>query len=383
VNASARHARRARPWARLDRLPAVGAACLSCCALIAVPRPADAQQAQPARVAVETVAAVDTSIDDAGHAATGVTADALVSVGFGHDLQGLTRPFLQRNAATGEWSAQIWLAALRYERGEQTAVRIDAGYIPSPIGMANLLLRPHTNPTIGLPASLFTALPQVDPGGPRTTLLGAIYPLGVSATVSSLRWDVRGAIIDTSPSRSRRVLATYGTTNPPRFANVVIGAGMTPVVGVRVGASVTHGGWERAGESPSADRTHDATLMTLEAEVSYRHSRLQAEWARNRFATTGGTVAATGWFVQGMQTLSPRWFVAGRAERMSSPAVTLPMTSTASRSSLRLIGFEETLGVRLNPDLTLRVGHRLREGFGEDDWGHVVAASLVWWRRWR
>jgi hypothetical protein len=32
--------------------------------------------------------------------------------------------------------------------------------------------------------------------------------------------------------------------------------------------------------------------------------------------------------------------------------------------------------------LTLRVSHRVRRAFGRDDFEHVGAASIVWWRRW-
>ena len=35
--------------------------------------------------------------------------------------------------------------------------------------------------------------------------------------------------------RTRRI---FSRTNPPRFANAVVGAGVTPFVGFRVGASI-------------------------------------------------------------------------------------------------------------------------------------------------
>ena len=346
--------------------------------------PAVAQQSQPSRLAVDTVAAVDVSVTDEGDAATGLTADALISVELGRGVEFITRPFLQRLASTGEWNAQLWLAAMRYEYGDKVAVRLDAGYIPSPIGMANLMLRPHTNPTIALPASLFASLPLVDAGGPRTTLLGAVYPLGVSGTVSSLRWDVRSAVIDSSPARTRRVFADSAPPNPPRFTNFVVGGGVTPVIGVRFGASIAHGPWERAGESPSADRSRSLTIATLEADVSYAHTRVQAEWTRDQFSVNTGNVTSRGWFAQGTQTLSPRWFVAGRVERLSAPAiVAAPDIVHVSRQRQRLHGAETTVGYRLSPELTLRASYRMRRPFGRDDIDHVGAVSIVWWRRWR
>jgi hypothetical protein len=66
-----------------------------------------------------------------------------------------------------------------------------------------------------------------------------------------------------------------------------------------------------------------------------------------------------------------------RVERMTSPAVTL--TGTFAQS---LDGFEETLGFRLTPELTLRAGHRARRIFGRSTFDQQVAVSAVWWRRW-
>jgi hypothetical protein len=47
------------------------------------------------------------------------------------------------------------------------------------------------------------------------------------------------------------------------------------------------------------------------------------------------------------------------------------------------LGFEETIGYRVTPELTLRVSHRVREVFGRDVADHLGAVSIVWWRRWR
>lgn len=344
---------------------------------------AAAQESTPARLAVDTVVAADTTVSEGGASATGFVADAVVSVALGAGTQLVTRPFVQRLSGTGEWNAQVWLAALRYEHVAPVALRVDAGYIPSPVGLANLQLRANLNPTIAFPASLFTALPRLEPGSPRTPLLGALYPLGASATASTLRWDVRGAVINSSPARPRRIFADDDPPNPPRFANVVIGGGVTPIVGVRIGASLTHGGWERAGETLRTTRSRSATIVTVESDVSFRHTRLQGEWTRDRFTVADGAVVARGWFVQGLQALTPRWFAAARVERLSAPAITGEGPSGITREPQRFVGSEETLGYRLTPELTLRVSHRVRYPFGRAEADHAAAVSVVWWRRWR
>lgn len=344
------------------------------CVLIA-PAAALAQQARPSVFAIDTSAALDESVNDDGDFVTGVILDSVVSADFGHGFQGIVRPFAQR-LASGEWNRQIWMATLRYERSGAVGLRVDGGLIASPVGLANLTLRPHLNPTIFQPSSLFTPLPPLELRGPRTNLLGAVYPFGSQVTVSGLHWDARAAIIDTSPLRTRRV---FGQSNPPRFANVVIGGGVTPVVGLRVGTSVTHGGWQRAGETPLVTADRDATIVTVESEFSFRYTKLTGEWVRDAVETSGGDRVAWGWFLQGQQTLTPRWFVAGRVERMSSSAA-----RAEGRLRLTFTGVEETIGFRLTPELTIRAGHRARRPFavGQPDFDHQAAISIVWWRRW-
>jgi hypothetical protein len=346
-------------------------ACLACLLLLGPPA-ALAQQARPSVLAIDTVAAVDEAVDGNGNFATGLLVDAVVSADLGRGFQGIVRPVAMRRG--GDWNRQIWVATVRFERSGAVGVRIDGGLIPSPIGLANLTLRPHLNPTISQPASLFASLPPLEARGPRANLIGALYSYGGHVTVSGLHWDARAALIDSSPVRPREVFAD---ANPPRFANWIVGGGVTPFVGFRVGASVTRGGWMRAGESPTITADRDATIVAVESELSFRYTKLAGEWVRDTFQTSSGDRVATGWYVQGQQTLAPRWFVAGRVERMMSPAVLAPLVVDQ-----RLNGVEETLGYRLTPEFTLRLGHRARQGFGRPGYDHQGAVSVVWWKRW-
>lgn len=336
--------------------------------------PCLAQQARFSRVAVDSDASIDHSVDDSGNTATNLIVDAVGSVRLTDRLEALARPFLQRSAS-GEWNWQVWVAEVRYERPGPIGVRVDAGLIPSPVGYANLLLRPHLNPTIAQPASLFQSLPQVQPSGPRATLLGAVYANGASVTISGQHWDARTAVIDTSPLRTRR---TFYDDNPPRFANVIAGVGVTPFVGLRVGATVTHGGWQRAGESPNITRDRGATIVNVESEFSYRYTQVAGEWTRDMLQTSIDREVASGWFIQARQTLAPRWFVAGRIERIAAGAA----TAVGTRVPQHLNGVEEVVGFRVTPEITIRAGHRARATFGRDDFVHNAEVSVVWSKRW-
>jgi hypothetical protein len=342
--------------------------------LFAAATAAAGQLARASPFALDTAASFDQTRTFSGDDSSGMVLDAVMSVSFGAGFEGMIRPWAQRQAS-GDWNRQIWIAAVRYQRPGPIGLRVDAGLIPSPVGLSNLMLRPQLNPTVSLPASLFTPLPTTEVGAPRATLLGAVYAYGANATVSGEHWDARVAVIDTSPLRTRRIFAR---TNPPRFDNVVIGGGITPFVGLRVGASVTHGGWQRANESPTITENRDATIVTIESEFSFRYTKLLGEWVRDTLRTSGGDRVASGWYVQGQQTLTPRWFVAGRVERISAPALTPLMTIEQQF----LNGVEETLGFRITPELTLRADHRARQGFARPGFDHQVAVSAVWWKRW-
>jgi hypothetical protein len=343
--------------------------------MVITPGFASAQQARPSRLAIDTAAAVDHSVDDNGNHATGIMVDAIVSVGLGRGFEAIAWPIAQRVANTGNESADIWIATVRYERAGRIGLRIDGGLLGSPVGLANLTVRrPHLNPTISQPSSLFSPLPAVEARGPRGNLLGAVYPFGGQVTVSGSQWDARAAVIDTSPLRRRGI---FVDPKPPRFTNVVVGGGVTPFVGFRIGASMTHGGWMRAGESPTNTVGRDATVFTVESELSFAYTKLAGEWVRDAIDTSTETRVASGWFVQGQQTLAPRWFVAGRVERIASPFVT-----PVSVQDQRITSSEEVIGFRLTSEITVRAGHRARRGFGQPGFDHQYAMSLVWWKRW-
>jgi hypothetical protein len=336
--------------------------------------PAAAQRvAAPSWLTLDTSADVDRAVDANGATTGGAIFDAYVAARVAPGLEIVTRPWVQRQVS-GDWNRQIWLAALRYEHKGSIGVRVEGGLITSPVGLSNLSLRPHLNPTVAQPSTLFQGLPPPEALSPRITLLGAIYPLGVSTTVSGTHWDLRGAVIDTSPVRARR---TFGN-NPPRFTNIVVGGGITPIVGLRVGGSMTRGPWRAADELPLSPSDRMATVVTVEAEWAFRYTKLQGEWTRDRLETNLGHAVESGWYVQGQQTLTARWFVAGRVERLDGP----PLLAQPLGPRQTFAGAEETVGFRITPEITLRASYRARRLFSQPDYLHQAMASVVWARRW-
>jgi hypothetical protein len=124
---------------------------------------------------------------------------------------------------------------------------------------------------------------------------------------------------------------------------------------------------------------YSARVFTIEGEYAVRHTSLAGEWIRDRIDIAAGrSIAPSGWFSQGQQTLTPRWFAAGRVERIVAPAL-LPSGAYESR---RFSGVESVIGFRLTPELTLRGGHRVRQTFGRTSFDHAATMSVVWSKRW-
>src|SRR4029434_6828973 len=113
-----------------------------------------------------------------------------------------------------------------------------------------------------------------------------------------------------------------------------------------------------AGKSPTITEKRDATGATIESELSFRHTSLAGEWVHDTLETSLGHHAASGWYAQGAHTLSPRWFVAARVERINT---TLPLAVPVQQ---HFNASEQTIGFRLTPEITLRGSQRLIERCG-------------------
>jgi hypothetical protein len=120
-------------------------------------------------------------------------------------------------------------------------------------------------------------------------------------------------------------------------------------------------------------------MASVEADYAFAYSRVTGEITRDRLDTGAGTATAYQWFVQGTQTLSPRWFAAARQEGTSAPPL-----ATAGTAGLRPTFHvtEATIAYRLSPEFTLRSSFFARKQFTRRDWDQQIGASLVWAHRW-
>lgn len=339
--------------------------------------PADAQSLS--RVSLDSVGAVDLF---RGEGTTG-NPDASVDISSVFRLSDSVslhvRPWFFKSSSDGSsWSRELYEAALEYERPGPVSLRVEGGYISSPIGLGILDMRADTNPTIQPHLSYFVPLLPFERGAPGVGPITNSYPLGVNVTGSTVHWDVRGAVVNAAPTRRYAVNNARG--NPDATPVAIAGGGISPIPGLRLGTSFATGRYATPDEvSDPAKTPRHLTMWTAEGEYAFGYTKIAAEFTRELFAHGIATDRSSTWFVQGMHTLSPRWFVAGRHEAISAPPMVFAGPS-APRLAFRTS--EGTAGYRLTRDFTLRasvVAARFYTAPGTDN---RLGLQLVWSRRW-
>jgi hypothetical protein len=344
--------------------------------------PATARAQAPARFSLDSVVSVDVfqgqnTVDDP-NIVVDVTAVVRLADGWLVYLRPWFRePRLPRPANPENWDKEIYQAAIQYERAGRISTRVDAGYIVSPIGLGMMDTRPGVNPTIAPHLTYVQSMPAFDPGAPRVGPIASSYPLGGQVTVATTRWDARAAIVSSAPTRTY-VINKEG--NPHATPVFVTGAGITPAMGLRIGAAYATGLYVSGDElAVPQNEGRGFRMVNVEGEYAFGYTKISGEVTRTEFDALPGLAIAGGWFVQAAHTLSPRWFVAARQEGASAP----PLRTAVTVGPRRMYHMSEaTLGYRLSTDLTLRASFMSRKAYTRTAWDQQIGMSIVWARRW-
>jgi len=346
------------------------------------------------RVAVEAVASASVSSADDGDPF--LIFDQTSTVGVGRGWEVVVRPWARRMPA-GDWAAEMYQLQVRYTSSTRIPVRLDAGVICSPIGLSTLELRPDVNPTISAPFYYFVPLPGFDGNFDRVTLISGGYPLGAVVSASGTHWDVRGGVTNATPTRAR---SEFSSSKAPGATQVVVGGGITPVAGLRFGGAFAAGRYrvgmlsQRTMVIPdgsygsqfatdgvvakgAALPDAEVQVYNVEGEYAFGYTRITGELVVDRFETMISPAVSRGFNLLAVQTLSPRWFVAGRTVGASTPVL---VGATAGRRIAK--SAEATLGYRLHRTITFRAAYQGSTSFSRTAWQHAVAFSTVWSQRW-
>lgn len=346
------------------------------------------------RVAMEAVASISVSSADDGDPF--LMFDQISTVGVGRGWEAIVRPWARRMPG-GDWAAEMYQLQMRYTSSTRFPVRFDAGVISSPLGLTTLELKPDVNPTIAAPFYYFVPLPPFDGNFDRVTIMSGGYPLGAIVTTSGTHWDLRTGVTDATPARARSV---FSSEKAPAAAQFVLGGGVTPTTGLRFGAGLAVGHYRvdavaqknmAIPADPYASQPADsgfiprgtplpdelATVFNVEGEYAIGYTRVSGEFVVDRFETLISPAIARGFNIVVVQTLSPRWFTAGRIVGASTPILTTPTPVRRAGKSA-----EATIGYRLTPTITFRGAYQGSRGFSAPAWQHAVTVSTVWAQRW-
>ena len=337
--------------------------------------PVAAQSLLSQRVSVEFASAVTSSSPEPGDPF--VVLDATATVRVTDTLDVVARPWFRRLPG-GDWSKEMYQLQVRYQPATRVPLRIDAGIISSPLGIIALEMRPDRNPMIGTPSYYFSPLPSFDGKFDRVQLLSGGYPLGAMASTSGKWWDARGGVTDGTPARNRKMMST---NRPPAKPQLVAGGGVTPIAGLRLGAGYAHGIY-RAQTAPASSspipptQAASATVFNLEGEYAVGYTRVAGEWIMDRFETATTPAVARGYLLEAVRTLSPRWYVAGRTTRASTPVFTAGTRVRKTNGTA-----DVTIGYRLTPEILIKTGYQGARTYTRADWDHAAAISLVFAKR--
>jgi hypothetical protein len=335
---------------------------------------------------------------------------------------------LLRASVTGEWriaprvsflgelrmenadELRAYAAYLRVRPFEGREIDIQAGRIPHTFGAFSRRLYTNDNPLIGLPLAyqyLLSIRPDAVPGTADDLLLmrargwESSYPIGDPVPragvplISAYRWDT-GVQVRVAGERAQLVGAvTNGSLSNPRFDDnnegkqVAARVQVRPLFGLIVGASASRGAWldREVTALLNGDRSFAQRAFGVDAEYSRDHWVLAGEVIRSEWDLPGFAepriedpiAAITGW-LEGRYRLTPRFYVAGRIDRMVfSPiqGLLFPLEAgwDANVSRLELGG-----GWYLQRNLVAKTAwqHNWRDGGRERTRGFLTAQLLYW-----
>jgi hypothetical protein len=218
----------------------------------------------------------------------------------------------------------------------------------------------------------YMPIPFLGADVPRLSLMSAVYPSGVQASTSGTHWDARAAVVDLSPIEFWREPA--GVSRSP---NTIVGGGVSPWQGFRVGLA---GAWGQFAAPTEARDGLRYAMTNVEGEYAFGYTKISGEWTRDRIDTSTGTRVSSGWTLQAQQTLTPRIFAHVRGSSLGSPEVSRSGPLTVTDRTFASV--DTTVGYRLTPTMTVRVGHTAMKSWTASTWEQQAGVSLMWTNRW-
>jgi hypothetical protein len=218
---------------------------------------------------------------------------------------------------------------------------IDAGRVQPVIGTFAPRHFSNRNPLIGVPDAY-----TLD------------YPVGVVLSGDVARVDFRVGAVTLPPTHAGYV--------PPATARLrpAIGAGVTPVVGVRIGGSWTEGPYLNDDLTPSELRQQPWThfhqrVLAVDAKLARGYLETYAEAARATYDVPGraGAILGYTYYGEAKYTFTPRFFMAVRGERNTYPFIR-PSEASWTARRVDFVDGEVGAGFRATASTLLKLSLR-------------------------
>ncbi|HEY9226270.1 MAG TPA: hypothetical protein VIP11_06470 [Gemmatimonadaceae bacterium] len=185
------------------------------------------------------------------------------------------------------------------------------------------------------------------------------YPVGVVVSGETKHFDYRAAMVDL-PATHRGY-----TPTPSRHLRPAGGVGYTPIVGVRIGGSFTVGPYLYRDLTADQLRGEPWTkykqrVVAADLAIARGYLETHFEAARGSYDVPGRAAPTFGYTYYGeaKYTLTPRFFVAGRAERNKYPFIRPNATGTWSSRLTDFVDGELGAGYRLTKSTLVKASVR-------------------------
>jgi hypothetical protein len=260
---------------------------------------------------------------------------------------------------------QAWL---RYTTTGTSRFMVETGRILTPIGDFPKRYLSTSNPLIDVPSDYSVTYPE-------GIKLGGYFP-HADVTVAAVNLPLSADWYAPEPSPSYRPM---------------IGAGWTPVIGLRLGAFATRGtylGEDADASLPSGTswRDFEQSAYGMDLQFSRGHFELHGQFTMSAYEAPGFADRARGktYWIEPRYTFTPRFFGALRVGQNDYPYI-MPIYGTVwIASNSRVADVEAGIGVNVLPGLIVKASYRL------DKWwvptglesllpaGHAFAVAASW-----
>lgn len=265
-------------------------------------------------------------------------------------LQGFVRGQAAGGEAAYDGETEVYLeqAFVRYSF-QRYPLMIDAGKIVNPIGNFSRRYLSTDNPLIS---------------GQINTLV--TYPVGITVNGKAGLFDYMAGVLDSPMVNDTWVPESSATPRP------AIAAGLTPVVGTRIGIFGTMGPYlsknsEEFLTSGESWKDFDQTVYGLDVRFSRGYFELNGELSFSSYEVPGGLGDVDGfaWFIEPKFTFTPRIFAAVRYEWSDWAYVDFEDPAWYAGTAKTAV-LEAALGYRIANGLIAKTAYRQGHEFAAD-----------------